>query len=612
MNLSKLDKQVALLFKPDKKKKVDPKSIERELQKFKKRIGYDAEVPEKQRGGALDMKKTLKKVVDILGEAPTWLVPGLNYDSNTEGYSIDPEQAAIDMSLDMLIPVGGKGLSKAMKMAKNLKTPKLQMGGEADLIPIQTEEGEMARLPQGMLFPTGADESHAQMNSKEVTDAYPADTYIFSDHKSMKIPYSLAESVVLGKKLISFKEGMKPEKPENVTLASKYYSNKKEKLTPAELVKKIQSKHKISERKDDPITTKTNMLNAQTRAKDLDSVYQLSESLRKLMEGEDPNAQMQSEMEPQMAPEGVPMAQTGLDLTYADLLKKRSYDPYSNILPYNTPSFDLSDPTKKSPFNGKIPEDQSSYNIDDVLKLLKPKLREVSDTDRPLTPYDPPKDNSKSANPEYDQMKAEYQKSMDWANSPSEIPTEFGVLPQLSNMAQTSIGLMGIAGQQAVDPYYNTTSTRRDQMFGKMDPNTVISGMELEHIKNLMPQLQNIKAQGLSPLAAANAVALSTANLSSAKSGVANNAYQYNLKQDAGKAQFMNQEDLRNYQTGISNIRSQNLKLSNTMSLINQGLQNSLKYAMGARKYKDDMEKDKAGTKMSGAQTLMMLAKMGV
>ena len=34
MNLSKLDKQVALLFKPDKKKKVDPKSIERELQKW--------------------------------------------------------------------------------------------------------------------------------------------------------------------------------------------------------------------------------------------------------------------------------------------------------------------------------------------------------------------------------------------------------------------------------------------------------------------------------------------------------------------------------------------------------------------------------------------------
>lgn len=161
---------------------------------------------------------------------------------------------------------------------------KNQMGGDAGPTMIQTEAGETG-YTDGKLVKVAADTRHENMASEQVTDSFSPDSYIFSDHKTMKIPRGLAELMVLGPDLASLekKDGQQAKEPKMITLGSKYFGNKKS-MTPAELSEVIRKYFPISTRKDNAFTDLTNKIQISNRDKDLQAVMQLSEALKQQVE----------------------------------------------------------------------------------------------------------------------------------------------------------------------------------------------------------------------------------------------------------------------------------------------------------------------------------------
>lgn len=178
-----------------------------------------------------------------------------------------------------------------------------QQGGMTALQPIQTEKGETAQLPDNTFVKVAADQRHSQMDPGQITDAFPDQTYIFSDDPALRISKNIAKMIPIGQKLPTFREGKEAPEPETISLADRYFKNKKH-MTPADLSKAVNSYFKLVDRPDDPIAAKTNMYQKQGRAQDLAMIQQLNEMLKGPEPGQGQQEPVMEEQMPMQAQEG--------------------------------------------------------------------------------------------------------------------------------------------------------------------------------------------------------------------------------------------------------------------------------------------------------------------
>lgn len=132
---------------------------------------------------------------------------------------------------------------------------------------VQTEKGEWASLPNGILAKVAASKTHEEMGSKEVTDNLEEGSYVFSDRPQQSF---FAKGLSLPEDFITdYKEAYPGETISNPDYMSVFGDKE---LTPAEAVSKVSSffKVKASDPSDlyysDPIARATDVDNIKSRA----------------------------------------------------------------------------------------------------------------------------------------------------------------------------------------------------------------------------------------------------------------------------------------------------------------------------------------------------------
>ena len=180
----------------------------------------------------------------------------------------------------------GKYLSKVRKgirKAQRESAPKFEQGGPVSMVPIQTEKGEMVLHPDGTLSPVNATKLHKYMDDDEITDIIPESSYIFSNSKDIRMDRDEAEGINLWVKAKPYKELLKGDLPEFVTLSELF--GKEKRMTPAGMAKSLQRKYPVIDNEEtlgenDMFTTVTNQENMQSRIPFITEIVGFNEAER--------------------------------------------------------------------------------------------------------------------------------------------------------------------------------------------------------------------------------------------------------------------------------------------------------------------------------------------
>lgn len=171
--------------------------------------------------------------------------------------------------------------SDVFKWANGGFVQKFQQGGFANnpiaMIPIQTEKGEVMFLQDNLsLVNVKAKDLHKNMDKDRITDIVPEGTYIFSDDKKQILSKKKAEKIELGMRQTPYNEFASSAEPEILDLAT-LFPRKKNKATPADLVRKVKRDFEIVDR-DDIFTTRANDENRVGRLPYIQGIIQMAES----------------------------------------------------------------------------------------------------------------------------------------------------------------------------------------------------------------------------------------------------------------------------------------------------------------------------------------------
>lgn len=180
------------------------------------------------------------------------------------------------------IPSYDGGIRSVIDQEKNQIIP------TENLIPIQTEKGELIVLPTGDVVPVMAKKRHHQMDEDEVTDVAPEGAYILSAFGRVKIKKSEAEKVITETGVKPYKLGIGQETPTEKTLGDLMTKNQ---MTPAEIGKIISQKFPVIAT-DNPYEAAANTENKINRKPYLEGLIQLSEfdKMRKGIDTSTPEA----------------------------------------------------------------------------------------------------------------------------------------------------------------------------------------------------------------------------------------------------------------------------------------------------------------------------------
>jgi hypothetical protein len=167
-----------------------------------------------------------------------------------------------------------------------------------NLIPIQTEKGELIVLPTGDVVPVMAKKRHHQMDEDEVTDVAPEGAYILSSFGRVKIKKKEAENVIAETGVKPYKLGIGQETPTEKTLGD--IMTKKE-MAPAEVGKLISRRFPVIAT-DNPYEAAANTENKINRRPYLEGLIQLSEfdKMRKGIDTSTPEATREYREEEEM------------------------------------------------------------------------------------------------------------------------------------------------------------------------------------------------------------------------------------------------------------------------------------------------------------------------
>jgi len=157
-----------------------------------------------------------------------------------------------------------------------------------NLIPIQTEIGELIILPTGDVVPVMAKKRHKQMEEDEVTDIAPEGAYILSAHGRVKIKKDEADRVITETGIKPYRLGQGQDAPTEKTLAD--MMNKKE-MSPADVGRVVSQKFPVVATSN-PYEAAANTENKINRKPYLEGLIQLSEfdKMRKGIDTSTPEA----------------------------------------------------------------------------------------------------------------------------------------------------------------------------------------------------------------------------------------------------------------------------------------------------------------------------------
>lgn len=153
-------------------------------------------------------------------------------------------------------------------------------GEEQEIVPIQAEKYnsvvETILLPDLSIVDSKATVKHDKMKSNEITDVVPVGSRVFSAQPNKAIKNDLKEEEdFLGYDPIEYNENKKT-KPIKEVLFSELFK-KDRKLTPAELLGRVRTKFKTSDREQDVFTEVTNEENLSSRIPYVDRLIALVE-----------------------------------------------------------------------------------------------------------------------------------------------------------------------------------------------------------------------------------------------------------------------------------------------------------------------------------------------
>ncbi len=157
----------------------------------------------------------------------------------------------------------------------------VQDGEDGAPVPIQAEKGELAVLPDLKIVSVNAKKKHKNMPNDKVTDILPAGSFVASANEKMAINKKEAGGISFGYEAGQYEEGKSGSIPKEITLAD---IMKKDKMTPAEILKKVESMYKVSNRENDPFTELSD-------AENLGSRVPYVEALKFLYEAKKPKKQ---------------------------------------------------------------------------------------------------------------------------------------------------------------------------------------------------------------------------------------------------------------------------------------------------------------------------------
>jgi len=217
------------------------------------------------------------------------------------------------------IPSYNGGVRKLMDMPDN------EYIATENLIPIQTEKGEMIVHPTGDLTKVMATKRHHQMDEDEVTDVAPEGAYILSSFGKVRINKDEAEQVITETGVKPYRIGNSQETPTEKTLGSMMT---KKSMAPADIAKRVDRFFPVNSTSN-PFELAANNENKTHRVPYLEGLIQLSE-LDKLRKGIDSGMEsQQQENEDEMTEAfknggstwgGVPMREMFLPKAQAGLL----------------------------------------------------------------------------------------------------------------------------------------------------------------------------------------------------------------------------------------------------------------------------------------------------
>lgn len=122
----------------------------------------------------------------------------------------------------------GGGLQNMRYGGKPMKYPMGGIVGSQLPQPVQTEKGEKVISNKGDIFDTKATKTHKQMDSDEITDLFPSDSYIISNRT--KLSKAKADKIILGLNPLIYKEGGDKSKYKEIKL-SDYFTKDEETLS---------------------------------------------------------------------------------------------------------------------------------------------------------------------------------------------------------------------------------------------------------------------------------------------------------------------------------------------------------------------------------------------
>lgn len=161
---------------------------------------------------------------------------------------------------------------------------KFPLGGQPqeqpELVPIQTEEGEIIVHPNLLITQVNARKKHKSMDDDEVTDILSSDSYILSNDPKMRISKESTEDIIMGIKSQPYSEDEQAMEPETIEFEEIFGNNKK--MTPAELGLAIRNKFPIINKTrnfefSDVFTEETNKRNLESRSPYLEVLMALNE-----------------------------------------------------------------------------------------------------------------------------------------------------------------------------------------------------------------------------------------------------------------------------------------------------------------------------------------------
>lgn len=210
-------------------------------------------------------------------------IPGGNIDMSTTAKSL---YLIPDVGRPVMAhPFSGQHIFPRANSVREV--PVGQYGGDIPPSIAQLEIGELVALADASIIKPKAKERHKDMKKDVVTDIFPAGAaYVFSDDPKMNVTLKEAKNISLGYGAVEYKELEADGKQPEEILLSRFFRKGEKKLTPAEILRRVQKEFPISE-ETDIFAQRSSFRNKESRIPYIQALQYLTDK-RKEKRGEPP------------------------------------------------------------------------------------------------------------------------------------------------------------------------------------------------------------------------------------------------------------------------------------------------------------------------------------